>query len=72
MQSYAEEVWPLLSDITWNAFGSAMGWTYGNGRHLARSYDANGRPIGVTDMAAGGLRQTYAYVGAIRIRGLTH
>ncbi|MGN6093389.1 MAG: hypothetical protein ACTHOL_13635, partial [Luteibacter jiangsuensis] len=52
---------PLLSDVTWNALGNATGWTYGNGRHLARSYDTNGRPIAVTDMAPGGLRHTLSY-----------
>lgn len=52
---------PLLSDVTWNALGNATGWTYGNGRHLARSYDTNGRPTDVTDMAPGGLRHTLSY-----------
>ncbi|NII55540.1 RHS repeat-associated core domain-containing protein [Luteibacter sp. SG786] len=61
---------PLLSDVTWNALGNAAGWSYGNGRHLARSYDANGRPTGVTDMAPGGLRHTLSYDEVGHVVGL--
>ncbi|NID04757.1 RHS repeat protein [Luteibacter jiangsuensis] len=61
---------PLLSDVTWNALGNAAGWSYGNGRHLARSYDANGRPTGVTDMAPGGLRHALTYDEVGHVVGL--
>lgn len=60
----------LLTAATWSPFGGPTGWTYGNGRTLARTFDANGRPTGVSDMAPGGLRHTLRYDEVGHIVGL--
>jgi RHS repeat-associated protein len=47
--------------VTWNALGTPAAWTYAGGRTLTRTYDTNGRPVSVTDVAPGGLRHTLHY-----------
>jgi RHS repeat-associated protein len=51
----------LLSNATYEPFGPATGWTYGNGRSLGRTYDRDYRPKSILDSAAGGLSMGYGY-----------
>ncbi|MEI2456428.1 RHS repeat-associated core domain-containing protein [Lysobacter firmicutimachus] len=51
----------LLNGIAYEPFGPATGWTYGNGRSLARSYDLDYRAKTIHDNADGGLSLGYGY-----------
>ncbi|MBX9399960.1 DUF6531 domain-containing protein [Lysobacter sp. BMK333-48F3] len=51
----------LLNGVAYEPFGPATGWTYGNGRSLARSYDLDYRAKTIHDNAAGGLSLGYGY-----------
>ncbi|WP_408951389.1 RHS repeat-associated core domain-containing protein [Lysobacter sp. Hz 25] len=51
----------LLTGVTYQPFGPATGWTYGNGRSLARTYDQDYRAKTIFDSAAGGLSLAYGY-----------
>ncbi|OBU56075.1 hypothetical protein A9K70_17980 [Stenotrophomonas maltophilia] len=57
----------VVNNLTYAAFGPAIGWTYGNGRQLQRPLDLDYRPQAVHDPAAGGLSLGYGYdpVGSI-------
>ncbi|KLA49251.1 hypothetical protein XEUV683_22900, partial [Xanthomonas euvesicatoria] len=39
----------MLGNATYYPFGPAAGWTYGNGRILARRYDLDYRPQAIQD-----------------------
>ncbi|MDO0818604.1 RHS repeat-associated core domain-containing protein [Xanthomonas campestris] len=45
----------LLTNATYLPQGPVLGWTYGNGRIMARTYDQDYRPKAVQDSSAGGL-----------------
>jgi RHS repeat-associated protein len=51
----------LLNNAAYEPFGPVVGWTYGNGRTLSRSYDLDYRPKTVFDPASGGLSLGYGY-----------
>ncbi len=51
----------LLNNAAYEPFGPATGWTYGNGRSLARTYDQDYRAKTILDSAAGGLSLSYGY-----------
>jgi len=51
----------VISSITHEAFGPATGWTYGNGRRLARPVNLDYQPQSVYDAATGGLSLSYGY-----------
>jgi RHS repeat-associated protein len=51
----------LLNNATYEPFGPVVGWTYGNGRTLSRSYDLDYRPKTIFDPASGGLSLGYGY-----------
>lgn len=51
----------LLNNAAYEPFGPVKGWTYGNGRTLARTYDLDYRPKTILDSASGGLSLGYGY-----------
>ncbi|MGO1000773.1 RHS repeat-associated core domain-containing protein [Lysobacter sp. CA196] len=51
----------LLNNAAYEPFGPATGWTYGNGRSLARTYDQDYRAKTILDSASGGLSLAYGY-----------
>ncbi len=51
----------LLSGAAYYPMGPSSGWTYGNGRQLARVYDKDYRPQSIKDAAAGGLDLGFGY-----------
>ena len=48
----------LLSSLTYDPFGPAKGWTWGNGTAATRVFDTDGK---VTQITSGGGNKTYAY-----------
>lgn len=58
---------PVLTSATYDPFGPATGWTWGNSTTTTRVYDADGN---LTQFASGGLK-TYAYDDALRVTGIT-
>ncbi len=70
---------PLVSNISYSAFGAVQAWTWGNdtptaANTYARSFDLDGRltsyPLG--NALANGLNRTLSYDAASRITGTTH
>ena len=51
----------LVTGATYAPFGPATGWSYGNGRTLARTHDLDYRPESILDPATGGLDLGYSY-----------
>lgn len=51
----------LLSNASYEPFGPASGWVYGNGRTLQRTHDLDYRPKTIFDSASGGLSLGYGY-----------
>lgn len=51
----------LVKDATYLPFGPIAQWSYGNGRTLARHYDADARPVTIEDTAPGGLAARFGY-----------
>ncbi|WP_211161852.1 RHS repeat-associated core domain-containing protein [Xanthomonas campestris] len=51
----------LLGNATYYPFGPAAGWTYGNGRTLARQYDLDYRPQAIQDTRPGGLEVGFGF-----------
>ncbi|WP_232099170.1 RHS repeat-associated core domain-containing protein [Xanthomonas euroxanthea] len=51
----------LLSEATYYPFGPSAGWTYGNGRKLARMYDQDYRPQSIQDSHTGGLEIGFGF-----------
>ncbi|SUZ26375.1 RhsD protein [Xanthomonas euroxanthea] len=51
----------LLSGATYYPFGPSAGWTYGNGRLLARMYDQDYRPQSIQDSRTGGLEIGFGF-----------
>ncbi|ALN61614.1 RHS Repeat family protein [Lysobacter antibioticus] len=61
----------LLSQVSYQAFGPAVGWTYGNGRVMARPLDLDYRPAAVSDPAPGGLSFGLGFDAVSNINKLT-
>ncbi|MGK9142421.1 type IV secretion protein Rhs [Xanthomonas euvesicatoria] len=61
----------LLSNASYYPFGPAAGWTYGNGRTLARRYDLDYRPQAIQDTRPGGLDVGFGFDPAGNLTALT-
>ena len=61
----------LLSGATYYPFGPSAGWTYGNGRKLARTYDQDYRPQSIQDTRAGGLEIGFGFNSVGDLTALT-
>ncbi|WP_230429126.1 RHS repeat-associated core domain-containing protein [Xanthomonas melonis] len=61
----------LLSGATYYPFGPSAGWTYGNGRKLARMYDLDYRPRSIQDTHAGGLEIGFGFDAVGDLTALT-
>ncbi|WP_242629527.1 RHS repeat-associated core domain-containing protein [Xanthomonas oryzae] len=61
----------LLTNATYYPFGPAAGWTYGNGRTLARRYDLDYRPQAIQDTRPGGLDVGFGFDPAGNLTALT-
>ncbi|MCL1561729.1 RHS repeat-associated core domain-containing protein [Xanthomonas nasturtii] len=61
----------LLSGATYHPFGPSSGWTYGNGRKLARMYDLDYRPRSIQDTRAGGLEIGFGFDAVGDLTALT-
>ncbi|MCC8532895.1 DUF6531 domain-containing protein, partial [Xanthomonas phaseoli] len=61
----------LLGNATYYPFGPAAGWTYGNGRTLARRYDLDYRPQAIQDTRPGGLDVGFGFDPAGNLTALT-
>ncbi|WP_074870486.1 RHS repeat-associated core domain-containing protein [Lysobacter enzymogenes] len=60
----------LLTVSGYNPFGPATGWTYGNGRVLARTYDLNYAVQSLRDNAVGGLDLGFARNELLQVAAL--
>ena len=58
----------LLSGVTYNPFGPATGWTWGNGTTVSRSFDEDGNP---QQIVTAGVTNGYAVDNASRITGIS-
>jgi RHS repeat-associated protein len=56
----------LLSGVTYEPFGAANGWTWGNGTVTSRTYDTDEKIVAIS--SAG--QKTYTYDDAFRITGI--
>ncbi|WDM69615.1 DUF6531 domain-containing protein [Xanthomonas cucurbitae] len=61
----------LLSNATYYPFGPSSGWTYGNGRMLARMYDFDYRPSSIQDTRTGGLEIGFGFDAVGDLTALT-
>ncbi|WP_425509702.1 RHS repeat-associated core domain-containing protein [Xanthomonas euroxanthea] len=61
----------LLGNVSYYPFGPAAGWTYGNGRTLARQYDLDYRPQAIQDTRPGGLEVGFGFDPAGNLTALT-
>ncbi|TXD41582.1 RHS repeat protein [Xanthomonas campestris] len=61
----------LLGSASYYPFGPAAGWTYGNGRTLARRYDLDYRPQAIQDTGPGGLEVGFGFDPAGNLTALT-
>ncbi|WP_332459920.1 RHS repeat-associated core domain-containing protein, partial [Xanthomonas citri] len=61
----------LLDNASYYPFGPAAGWTYGNGRTLARQYDLDYRPQAIQDTRPGGLDVGFGFDPAGNLTALT-
>ncbi|NIJ75622.1 RHS repeat-associated protein [Xanthomonas campestris] len=61
----------LLGNASYYPFGPAAGWTYGNGRILARQYDLDYRPQAIQDTRPGGLDVGFGFDPAGNLTALT-
>ncbi|QBO03358.1 RHS repeat-associated core domain-containing protein [Xanthomonas oryzae] len=61
----------LLGNASYYPFGPAAGWTYGNGRTLARQYDLDYRPRAIQDTRPGGLEVGFGFDPAGNLTALT-
>ncbi|WP_237384620.1 RHS repeat-associated core domain-containing protein [Xanthomonas campestris] len=61
----------LLGNASYYPFGPAAGWTYGNGRSLARRYDLDYRPQAIQDTRPGGLEVGFGFDPAGNLTALT-
>nr|WP_319805657.1 DUF6531 domain-containing protein [Xanthomonas citri] len=61
----------LLGNASYYPFGPAAGWTYGNGRTLARRYDLDYRPQAIQDTRLGGLDVGFGFDPVGNLTALT-
>ncbi|WP_338333742.1 DUF6531 domain-containing protein, partial [Xanthomonas citri] len=61
----------LLGNASYYPFGPAAGWTYGNGRTLARQYDLDYRPQAIQDTRPGGLDVGFGFDPVGNLTALT-
>ncbi|MCC4606025.1 RHS repeat protein [Xanthomonas campestris pv. parthenii] len=61
----------LLGNASYYPFGPAAGWTYGNGRTLARRYDLDYRPQAIQDTRPGGLEVGFGFDPVGNLTALT-
>ncbi len=61
----------LLGNVSYYPFGPAAGWTYGNGRTLARRYDLDYRPQAIQDTRPGGLDVGFGFDPVGNLTALT-
>ncbi len=61
----------LLGNASYYPFGPAAGWTYGNGRTLARQYDLDYRPQAIQDTRPGGLEVGFGFDPVGNLTALT-
>ncbi|EFF49457.1 RhsD protein [Xanthomonas citri pv. aurantifolii str. ICPB 10535] len=61
----------LLGNAIYYPFGPAAGWTYGNGRTLARRYDLDYRPQAIQDTRPGGLDVGFGFDPVGNLTALT-
>ncbi|MBB4129828.1 RHS repeat-associated core domain-containing protein [Xanthomonas sp. 3075] len=61
----------LLSGATYYPFGPSAGWTYGNGRKLARMHDQDYRPQSIQDSRTGGLEIGFGFDAVGDLTALT-
>ncbi|MBB5881286.1 RHS repeat-associated protein [Xanthomonas arboricola] len=61
----------LLGKASYYPFGPAAGWTYGNGRALARRYDLDYRPQAIQDTRPGGLEVGFGFDPVGNLTALT-
>lgn len=61
----------VLGNASYYPFGPAAGWTYGNGRTLARQYDLDYRPQAIQDTRPGGLEVGFGFDPAGNLTALT-
>ncbi|MFA1752748.1 RHS repeat-associated core domain-containing protein [Xanthomonas campestris] len=61
----------LLGNASYYPFGPTAGWTYGNGRALARRYDLDYRPQAIQDTRPGGLEVGFGFDPAGNLTALT-
>ncbi|GAB1595053.1 RHS repeat-associated core domain-containing protein [Lysobacter claricitrinus] len=64
----------VASGLTYQPFGRANGWTYGNGLQRRYDFDSDGRPFAISSGTASTLLQslTYRFNDASEITGLTN
>jgi RHS repeat-associated protein len=58
----------LLSGVTYDPFGPATGWTWGNGSTVSRTYTEDGNP---NEIVTAGVTNTYTVDDASRITGIS-
>ena len=58
----------VLSNVSYEPFGPANGWTWGNGDAFTRSFNADGL---ITGIASAGSQESLSYDDAGRISGIT-
>ncbi|MCS3745651.1 RHS repeat-associated protein [Xanthomonas arboricola] len=61
----------LLGNVSYYPFGPAAGWTYGNGRTLARQYDLDYHPQAIQDTRPGGLEVGFGFDPVGNLTALT-
>ncbi|WOB24874.1 MULTISPECIES: RHS repeat-associated core domain-containing protein [Xanthomonas] len=61
----------VLGNASYYPFGPAAGWTYGNGRTLARQYDLDYRPQAIQDTRPGGLEVGFGFDPVGNLTALT-
>ncbi|MEA9564009.1 MULTISPECIES: DUF6531 domain-containing protein [unclassified Xanthomonas] len=61
----------VLGNASYYPFGPTAGWTYGNGRTLARQYDLDYRPQAIQDTRPGGLEVGFGFDPAGNLTALT-
>ncbi|MGG6462330.1 RHS repeat-associated core domain-containing protein [Solilutibacter silvestris] len=54
----------VVSSVVYAPFGPAIGWNYGNGRHLDKTLTLDYRPNSIYDSQSGGLSYSYGYDAA--------
>ncbi|MGH8201638.1 MAG: RHS repeat-associated core domain-containing protein [Steroidobacteraceae bacterium] len=59
---------PVLANVSYEPFGPADGWTWGNGASFSRSFNGDGL---ITGISSPGSQESLSYDNASRINGIT-